>query len=45
MDDEWLANGNQNPTTHDIDSVYSWKVMHVPSTMSNPNIVVNIFDG
>ncbi len=44
-DVDWLAAGYTNPITHDIDSVLNWRYMHIPSTLANPNIVINIIDG
>lgn len=44
-DVRWLSAGITIAPTHDIDSVQSWKNMHIASTVANPTIVVNIVDG
>ena len=41
----WVDFGLLNVPTHSIDSVLNWRYMHVSSTISNPNIVINMIDG
>ena len=45
LDAPWILAGKSNPITKDLDSLETWKYMHVQANITNPNIVLNIFDG